>query len=45
MFFLQNFDNMDLLVNAVNARFNETGIRLFYSTPSCYVKVNKLNYT
>ncbi len=36
---------MDLLVNAANARFNETGIHLFYSTPSCYVKVKKSKHT
>uniref|UniRef100_A0A183BT38 Alpha-mann_mid domain-containing protein n=1 Tax=Globodera pallida TaxID=36090 RepID=A0A183BT38_GLOPA len=32
------FTNLDKLIKAVNERSNETGIYLFYSTPSCYVK-------
>ncbi|KAL3069075.1 hypothetical protein niasHT_034305 [Heterodera trifolii] len=30
------FTNLDTLINAANERTNSTGIRLFYSTPSCY---------
>ncbi len=29
---------MDVLISAVNAMSNETGVHLLYSTPSCYVR-------
>lgn len=36
---LQNFDNLDILVDLANERTKETGVHLIYSTPSCFVKV------
>ena len=33
-----NFKNMDKLIKHMNARSQETGIHLLYSTPSCYLQ-------
>lgn len=33
-----NYQNLDKLIKYVNERSEETGIRAFYSTPSCFLK-------
>ncbi|KAI6232493.1 Alpha-mannosidase [Aphelenchoides besseyi] len=34
------FSSLDRLIKSVNQRTNETGFRVFYSTPSCYVSAS-----
>ncbi len=35
---LQNYANLDMLIEHTNALSEETGVRLLYSTPACYLK-------
>lgn len=34
----QNYKNMDKLIYHVNEKTSQSGVRVFYSTPSCYIK-------